>query len=316
MAFQTWGTFSVTDHLSARAFVADVLLYDRLVIPVPDDKERERWVAIGRRPEVLDRKLQILEQGKSASKLVTRLNWTEEFRTELDAKYADERKAAREGILDLSAAHAMDRGIVADWVRSDDGRETPEVVPAYTSFAAIRADWAPPTDASDHVSRQADRLVGVIGWEFLVPEDSKLDDDTLLDKAVQLVHRKKFRQARADFHSWRRDATRQHASPEEARRELERLVERYKDETAKVGTRTTILNAFVLVGVGASLAGMLAFPPIGIAAPLLAAAKVGVEWKWPLRADNEARAVAMFHDARKQFGWHNSPCLSGALREE
>jgi hypothetical protein len=37
---ETWGTFSVTDHLGRRAFVADVILYDRLVIPVPDAEER------------------------------------------------------------------------------------------------------------------------------------------------------------------------------------------------------------------------------------------------------------------------------------
>ena len=47
MAFETWGTFAVDDHLGKRAFVADVLLYDRLVIPVPDARERERWIAIG-----------------------------------------------------------------------------------------------------------------------------------------------------------------------------------------------------------------------------------------------------------------------------
>lgn len=50
---QTWGTSSVTDHLGPRAFVTDVILYDRLVIPVPDAKERKRWADIGRRPDVL-----------------------------------------------------------------------------------------------------------------------------------------------------------------------------------------------------------------------------------------------------------------------
>jgi hypothetical protein len=32
---ELWGTFSVKDHLRERAFVAEVLLYDRLVIPRP-----------------------------------------------------------------------------------------------------------------------------------------------------------------------------------------------------------------------------------------------------------------------------------------
>jgi len=39
-----WGTFSVADHRRRRAFVADVLLYDRVAIPVPDGADEvERW---------------------------------------------------------------------------------------------------------------------------------------------------------------------------------------------------------------------------------------------------------------------------------
>ena len=37
MPREVWGTFSVADHLREQAFVADILLYDRLVILVPPD---------------------------------------------------------------------------------------------------------------------------------------------------------------------------------------------------------------------------------------------------------------------------------------
>jgi hypothetical protein len=44
MSIELWGTFSVRDHLEPRAFVADVLLYDRLVIPtLPDKHEESEW---------------------------------------------------------------------------------------------------------------------------------------------------------------------------------------------------------------------------------------------------------------------------------
>ncbi len=44
MASQIWGTFSVKDHCRANAFVREVLLFDRLVLPVPsDEQERSRW---------------------------------------------------------------------------------------------------------------------------------------------------------------------------------------------------------------------------------------------------------------------------------
>src|SRR6476620_877169 len=35
MDSQLWGTFSVADHLRRTPFVADVLLFDRLIVPVP-----------------------------------------------------------------------------------------------------------------------------------------------------------------------------------------------------------------------------------------------------------------------------------------
>src|ERR1700740_3302090 len=44
MASQIWGTFSVKDHCQSNAFVREVLLFDRLVLPVPSDEhERSRW---------------------------------------------------------------------------------------------------------------------------------------------------------------------------------------------------------------------------------------------------------------------------------
>jgi hypothetical protein len=309
MPFETWGTFSVADHLSPRAFVADVLLYDRLVIPVPDDKERERWTQLGRLPEVLDRKLLILEQPsrrRPEDSLVTRVPWTEDFRADLDRRYEDERRAAREGIADLSEGEAMDRGIVADWMKSGDP-STPEIVPAYTSYAAMNTDWKPVSTAGDHVARPDDRLAGVIGWEFFVPEDSALDDDGALAEAVELAQRKEFREARAEFHAFRRDATRQGASPKQFRREFETLLARYQEQTAKTKHRTRTLNAFVLVGASTSLVGAIAVPPLGIAAAALGLATIGVEkgWRSP-RGTQQARALAMFHDAQKHFDWKPS----------
>jgi hypothetical protein len=39
-----WSAFAVKDHLIERAFVADVLLYDRLVIPTkPDNIDANHW---------------------------------------------------------------------------------------------------------------------------------------------------------------------------------------------------------------------------------------------------------------------------------
>jgi hypothetical protein len=44
MEIEVWGTFSVRDHLLDRAFVADVLLYDRLLITTcPSKAASDSW---------------------------------------------------------------------------------------------------------------------------------------------------------------------------------------------------------------------------------------------------------------------------------
>jgi hypothetical protein len=41
--WELWGTFSVGDHLRANSFVAELLLYDRLVVPVPPQEGGAEW---------------------------------------------------------------------------------------------------------------------------------------------------------------------------------------------------------------------------------------------------------------------------------
>lgn len=64
MAREVWGTYSVRDHLGPQPWAADVILYDRLVVPVPPDRagpegaqEWNRWEHMGWAP---DRQRQLL----------------------------------------------------------------------------------------------------------------------------------------------------------------------------------------------------------------------------------------------------------------
>jgi len=61
MTRERWGTFSVIDHKDTSAFIPEVLLYDRLVIPVPyNEKDRQRWATEGWDPDLLDKRLETL----------------------------------------------------------------------------------------------------------------------------------------------------------------------------------------------------------------------------------------------------------------
>src|SRR4051794_35765125 len=56
-----WATFSVADHKRKRPFVADVLLYDRLVVPIAaGEDERDRWRRLHRDPDRQERLLDIM----------------------------------------------------------------------------------------------------------------------------------------------------------------------------------------------------------------------------------------------------------------
>jgi hypothetical protein len=71
-----WGTFSVADHLRERPFVADVLLYDRLVVPVPaGDAELARWQQRKRNPELQAALLKLI-----GPNIVVRAPWNEQRR--------------------------------------------------------------------------------------------------------------------------------------------------------------------------------------------------------------------------------------------
>lgn len=118
-----------------------------------------------------------------------------------------------------------------------------------------------------------------------------------------MVQNKDFRDACAAFHKWRRELS-AGASPKQVRSEFERTLGRYQEQTAKTKVRTRTLNAVMCVGLTAGFVGAIAVGPLGIAASALGLARFGVEKGWRAPAEvPDARAVAMFHDARKHFGW-------------
>ena len=61
MARETWAVYSVRDHTVPYAFVADVLLYDRVRMPVPSPDDHQRWQDQGWQPERQAALLEALE---------------------------------------------------------------------------------------------------------------------------------------------------------------------------------------------------------------------------------------------------------------
>jgi hypothetical protein len=89
-------------------------------------------------------------------------------------------------------------------------------------------------------------LAGVFGWEFVVPEDSKMSDMELLTAAAELASDSTFRDKRRAFHDWRRRVIQEGITDKAALEEMNTSVNEYSDNVRKSGLRTTSFNCFTI----------------------------------------------------------------------
>jgi len=74
---QRWAAFSVRAHRDLASLTADILLYDRIILPVPeDDPERERWIRKQWNPDDIAKRVV-----QSAGRIIA-VPWTAELRAE------------------------------------------------------------------------------------------------------------------------------------------------------------------------------------------------------------------------------------------
>jgi hypothetical protein len=246
-----WGTFSVADHLRKHAFVSDVLLYDRLVVPVPESaSEHERWQGLGRDPDLQQELLGIVGE------LAVPVPWSVERHRQWVARYAAIAAPAEEPAVrdDLAQAVAFDVRNVAQARRDATGPQAPGVDPDDPGYLMTRMVLAdefgsvkdralvariPRIDeieavvaygSYDAFARERGALtnepaagtqpVFTFGWSFLVPDNSQRSDDDLLRAAVELAHADEVSDWRAAVQRWRRDSLLRGQSDAEALRNM------------------------------------------------------------------------------------------------
>ena len=204
MAKRLWGCYSVADHLSERAFVADLLLYDRLLIPTPASDDLERWKKEWD-PERQARILEIL--GPFAEPIEwsapLRDEW-KELSTQTLAQDADsayqwtraiisqqlEEEVRTSGDVRAVAVYASPDGFDRDWRLVGSPfflRRATTVVPGELT-QVMRA-----TDADQ------EELAKLVVTQLVVPNDG-LDDYEVLERTVELVGRPGVAERRAELH--------------------------------------------------------------------------------------------------------------------
>jgi hypothetical protein len=302
---ERWGTFSVRNHMSKvnkAPFVSDVLLYDRLIIPVPpaDNSQLEFWAQF--EPERQQSCLKILKvKTEKKDGLALTVPWDaakrERFKNRMStaAALATQQRSPEQGhyldpfemtkdLIKEEFRPALPRGVAKSWT-----------VAAYTSADAFRKD--------DPDRRR--QLAAMIRHRFLTPAGSDPEHE-LLKRAVDLANKPDFRSKRADFYAYQENVIEERIPAEKAIEELENLLNEYNEATRKAFRNVIAKYVFTVIPIGLTITGSLL---AGAGAPLFLAGAAGLigmarfyEFdRKPVIEAGDLDSAAMIHHARKEL---------------
>jgi hypothetical protein len=314
MARRLWGCYSVADHLERRAFVADLLLYDRLVVPVPAPDDLARWEAKWD-PERQQRLLDIL------GGFAERMAWTAPLRDEWeDAWYAGD------VALDIDASapdpdrpYALTRRIISEQLQKTVELEKDvRGVAVYAKPDRFDREWrvmrtfpfvrratrvqpGPMRQASGAVRQERHELAKLVVTRLVVPDDGR-DDEQVLQRTVDLVSRGDVAESRAKFHELLGSLDAEGLEDETILGEVEDLLDEFN---AAVQRHTTAQRARVVVQVLTTAEGCAALwaPPVALAAgPTAAAGEALISRRWGGGEEPSVGAVALLAEAQEAVG--------------
>jgi hypothetical protein len=338
---QQWGTFSVRDHIRPRAFVADVLLYDKLVIPrPPTDKElyaegqtgsagdqMNRWRKNQWEPDRQRELLDILGEYELAIELPwagkAQYDWNEvahkadpdswecgrsELAQSIQFQIEEAKKQSSDQFAYIATAGVLSL-YVANQMQNDVARKlfnrsrTADVPVESVIAYGSYSDFERDQDAGDGSPVPASESYGMFGWEFFVPEDSDKTDTELLRLAAKLASSSDFCETRQEFQGWLRQMYGGEVDRHDAYEKMMTKYAEYKKIMTRSGFTTAARYAAKVAQVLAPLAG-LGGHALGLGVGVAAAgAAWGVEQWVPLpTVPKHLRSAAMLYDARKFFG--------------
>jgi hypothetical protein len=308
---EVWGTYSVRDHLREHPWAADVLLYDRLVIPVPPDPddpwdpgEWARWEENKWQPERQRELLTVL--GERAYPVP----WRQNLRDQWSTLHADAQTGLAQGIGAEGRRPTAANPYVATAMLL--GRGLPRRVTAVTAVATYRSL----AEMENAVALRrlapddplpAGQLTVVIGREFLAPDPGEFSDDRDLLKAALDIEDDDVRRRRAAYWRWQREFLRDgifvtQDSIADAAEEMQDLI---ADEQRAVRQSRKRLVTLFAITTATAAATLLAAPltPVALAAAFLSVGGFAVSEAFDAMDPGQPSPAGLLITARKELGW-------------
>jgi hypothetical protein len=268
---------------------ANVLLYDRLVVPVMTEPverdERARWISRGWDPDLQADRLAQLEE------LAIKRPWNSSLR-EMFWTRAEQLKAERD---DASGAKHLTRMILAqeEVVERPPGVQGVTGVAAYNSMASVQQDFHV-SDSERHLAAQAYLLSRRLAVpDFANPEDS-------LSAAIELSREPEFQGKRSDLFEWQELAAAKGWKPEDTVPRISEMVDKYNEKVQRAAGRVRWKFAFTICGAGL---GFAFGGPVGAAAgAALSLIQFATLDRRPAIEAGNLQPVAMFHDIESRLG--------------
>ncbi|HSZ60623.1 MAG TPA: hypothetical protein VK828_02425 [Terriglobales bacterium] len=334
MAIELWGTFSVRDHLAARAFVADVLLYDQLVIPtLPEGSSEDGWPAAWN----LAKQRALLND---LGNLAIPIPWDEQRRATWQRRFDDANSEQRRSVRaeatnaiasDIATArdpqyrdlpYNITRILLQDYAnaKADDALfkklrvtrkvrpgSTLEAVSAYTCFDNFVADTRQVDVPKLEESGQPLIPTSVFGWQFFVPDSADVGEDEdrrVLAKAIKLASKNEFVEMRENFYQWWSDVAASGMSASEAKHDMEERILEYQKLMKSEGWKTTARYAIKIADAFSGGLGLVSEVASAGAEAFLGSADIFADERLKgEKAPARLKVAALFHDARTRLGW-------------
>lgn len=259
-----WATYSTIDHQNTAKLATEVLLYDRLIFPVPpreDRSELERWRENNWGPD------QALSRLQELGDLAHGAEWTQNLREQWGSQFERLQKVGNDS---LACAYNVTSRILADSARAEAANGHPPIpIAAFQSISKAEAVLDVVNSEADTYSdriQDIHRGVGLLVQRNLrLPEPN--GDPDVLKRAIALAHNEDFIRARRSLYRWEDELALRGWPAHAAIAKLDKQIEQFNALVSNNFAQTWLRRVWraikIVVPAASGFAGAVAFGPPG-----------------------------------------------------